>query len=169
MMFFRASARRLTDSLSRLPKTNSLSRHAAHRPNAHHLSTLSGFSQHTHASTTTTNATRTFSSEAQITNPAMFCRQCEQTQDHTACRSVGICGKTAETSAMQDGLVHLLKSMGVWAVAARDAGANEKEMYEVNWWTLRSAFSTLTNVNFDEERIAEVRHALLDLTCWLAC
>ena len=94
---------------------------------------------------------------AQITNPAMFCRQCEQTQDHVACRSVGICGKTAETSAMQDLLVHSLKSIGVWAVAAREAGATAEEMYTANWWTLRSAFSTLTNVNFDEERIAEVR------------
>jgi hydroxylamine reductase len=86
----------------------------------------------------------------------MFCRQCEQTQDHVACRSVGICGKTAETSAMQDGLVHTLKSMGLWCVAAREAGASAEEMYEANWWTLKSAFSTLTNVNFDEERIAEV-------------
>ncbi|KAL7519805.1 hypothetical protein ACHAWX_004561 [Stephanocyclus meneghinianus] len=92
---------------------------------------------------------------ASISNPAMFCRQCEQTQDHVACRSVGICGKTPETSAMQDGLVHTLKCMGLWCVAAREAGATSEEMYEANWWTLRSAFSTLTNVNFDEERIAE--------------
>lgn len=62
---------------------------------------------------------------------------------------------------MQDGLVHLLKRMGVMATAARGAGANEKEMYQVNWWTLRSAFSTLTNVNFDEERIAEVCNYVL--------
>ena len=93
---------------------------------------------------------------ASISNPAMFCRQCEQTQDHIACRSVGICGKTPETSAMQDGLVHTLKCMGLWCVAARQAGATSEEMYEANWWTLKSAFSTLTNVNFDEERIAEV-------------
>lgn len=70
---------------------------------------------------------------------------------------MGICGKSAETSAMQDGLVHALKSVGMWAVAAREAGATSDEMYEANWWTLRSAFSTLTNVNFDEERIADVR------------
>ena len=32
------------------------------------------------------------------TNPDMMCRQCEQTKDHFACTTVGVCGKTAETS-----------------------------------------------------------------------
>ena len=96
-------------------------------------------------------------SGAAIANPAMFCRQCEQTQDHIACRTVGICGKSAETSAMQDALVHTIKSVSLWCVAARTSGATGEEMHEANWWTLRGAFSTLTNVNFDEERIAEVR------------
>jgi hydroxylamine reductase len=90
-----------------------------------------------------------------ISNPAMFCRQCEQTQDHVACRTVGICGKTAETSSLQDTLIHTVKSISLWCVAAREAGATAEEMYDANWWTLRSTFSTLTNVNFDEERIAE--------------
>eukprot|EP00569_Conticribra_weissflogii_P006891 CAMPEP_0171329262 /NCGR_PEP_ID=MMETSP0878-20121228/1162_1 /TAXON_ID=67004 /ORGANISM="Thalassiosira weissflogii, Strain CCMP1336" /LENGTH=525 /DNA_ID=CAMNT_0011829223 /DNA_START=543 /DNA_END=2120 /DNA_ORIENTATION=- len=56
---------------------------------------------------------------------------------------------------MQDALVHTVKSISLWCVAARDAGATAEEMYEANWWTLRSTFSTLTNVNFDEDRIAE--------------
>ena len=44
-------------------------------------------------------ALRQFSAPAQtISNPAMMCRQCEQTQDHSACTTVGVCGKTAETS-----------------------------------------------------------------------
>ena len=129
-----------------------------------HLAVLPGISLPvTHTDPTQyNNRSMTTSPAAQISNPSMFCRQCEQTQDHIACRSVGICGKTAETSAMQDGLVHMLKSMGLWAVAARKAGATSEEMYETNWWTLRSAFSTLTNVNFDEERIAEVSY---DETC----
>jgi hypothetical protein len=33
-----------------------------------------------------------------ISNPDMMCRQCEQTKDHYACTTVGVCGKTAETS-----------------------------------------------------------------------
>lgn len=87
--------------------------------------------------------------------PAMFCRQCEQTQHGVACKTVGICGKTAEVSNAQDGLVHVIKSVSLWCVAAREAGATEEELREANVWTLRSAFSTLTNVNFDEARISE--------------
>eukprot|EP00521_Asterionellopsis_glacialis_P013833 CAMPEP_0195302804 /NCGR_PEP_ID=MMETSP0707-20130614/31700_1 /TAXON_ID=33640 /ORGANISM="Asterionellopsis glacialis, Strain CCMP134" /LENGTH=617 /DNA_ID=CAMNT_0040366151 /DNA_START=135 /DNA_END=1988 /DNA_ORIENTATION=+ len=86
-------------------------------------------------------------------DPAMFCRQCEQTQDHAACTSVGVCGKTSETSAIQDTLIHVVKSVSLWAVAAREAGATPQELREVNLWTLESVFSTLTNVNFSIERI----------------
>lgn len=34
----------------------------------------------------------------------MFCRQCEQTANHYACTTQGICGKTSETAACQDAL-----------------------------------------------------------------
>lgn len=66
---------------------------------------------------------------------------------------------------MQDALVHTVKSISLWCVAARDAGATAEEMYEANWWTLRSTFSTLTNVNFDEDRIAEVRFYCCSNVC----
>jgi hydroxylamine reductase len=85
----------------------------------------------------------------------MFCRQCEQTKDHVACTTVGICGKTAETAAIQDTLMHAVKTVSLWAVAARDAGATPEELYPANVWTLRATFSTLTNVNFSADRIAE--------------
>ncbi|KAL9178577.1 hypothetical protein ACHAXT_001915 [Thalassiosira profunda] len=87
----------------------------------------------------------------------MMCRQCEQTQDHFACTTVGVCGKTAETSvrAMQDGLMQMVKGVSLWTKAAREAGATEEQLHAANVWTLRSVFSTLTNVNFSEERIAD--------------
>jgi hydroxylamine reductase len=143
-MLFRASATRLLTNMSR--------QLTAQKPSP--IFILSQAVIPTNAAQTAIRS-MTATPASQITNPAMFCRQCEQTQDHVACRTVGICGKSAETSAMQDGLVHALKSVGMWAVAAREAGATSDEMYEANWWTLRSAFSTLTNVNFDEERIAD--------------
>ena len=34
----------------------------------------------------------------EVKNPDMMCRQCEQTQDHFACTTVGVCGKSPETS-----------------------------------------------------------------------
>lgn len=85
----------------------------------------------------------------------MFCRQCEQTADHVACTTQGVCGKTAETAASQDALMECLKSVSAWAVAARKQGFSEEELYPVNRWTLQAAFSTLTNVNFSDIRIAD--------------
>lgn len=78
-----------------------------------------------------------------------------ETSHHDACTTTGVCGKTSETAACQDALTELLKSIGVWAVAARETGATEDELHQANVYTLRAAFSTLTNVNFSDERIAE--------------
>lgn len=92
----------------------------------------------------------------QSTEPnAMFCRQCEQTADHYACTTVGVCGKTPDTSAAQDALIHVLKSVSLWCIAARSTGAASDILAEANAWTLDATFSTLTNVNFDEDRILE--------------
>jgi hypothetical protein len=98
----------------------------------------------------------TASSEAPKVLPqGMFCRQCEQTNDHVACSSVGVCGKSAETASCQDTLMEGVKSLSAWAVAARKAGVSEADLQAANVWTLQSAFSTLTNVNFSDERISD--------------
>lgn len=105
------------------------------------------------------HAVRTFSLSTQkVPNPEMFCRQCEQTKDNYACTSLGVCGKTPETAAIQDALMEVVKSVATWAVAARAAGASPHELEEANVYTLKSVFSTLTNVNFSEQRIAEYIH-----------
>jgi hydroxylamine reductase len=108
------------------------------------------------------SSTRTFSTapaKNTVSKPDMFCRQCEQTQDHTACITVGVCGKTAECAAMQDALVHVIKCVSLWCVAAREAGGLDNNLdvilKEANVWTVEAAFSTLTNVNFIEDRIAD--------------
>ena len=36
----------------------------------------------------------------------MFCYQCEQTAGGTGCTKIGVCGKTSETSDLQDLLIH---------------------------------------------------------------
>lgn len=107
------------------------------------------------AFSTALSSSRSFSTAPSISQPDMFCRQCEQTNDHVACTTVGVCGKTAETSAVQDSLMHQVKSVAVWAVAAREAGATAEELHDVNLWTLQATFSTLTNVNFSEDRICD--------------
>lgn len=83
----------------------------------------------------------------------MLCRQCEQTQNNTGCTTTGVCGKTSETAAVQDALIEQIKAVSLCAVAAGEAGIAIPEA--INAWTLQAAFSTLTNVNFSEERICE--------------
>ena len=80
----------------------------------------------------------------------MFCWQCEQTQDGTGCRSYGVCGKDPTTAALQDALLHLTK--GVAAVALKSAGLGNKDA-EVDRFVVESLFTTVTNVNFDAERL----------------
>lgn len=80
---------------------------------------------------------------------AMFCYQCEQTAKGTGCTRVGICGKKPEVAAMQDLLIYLVKGLSVCAVAGRKVGINDDK---VNRHACKAMFSTLTNVDFDEDR-----------------
>ncbi|CAB9519538.1 Hydroxylamine reductase [Seminavis robusta] len=88
-----------------------------------------------------------------VSKPDMFCRQCEQTSNHFACTTVGICGKSSETACIQDTLMQLIRSVGELAVAANEKGGID--LKPVHVWTLQATFSTLTNVNFSDDRIAE--------------
>jgi hypothetical protein len=98
---------------------------------------------------------RSFSAAPKVVAQDMFCRQCEQTKDHYACTSLGVCGKTSETAACQDTLMEMIKSVSTWADAARKAGVSPDKLREANVWTLSATFSTLTNVNFSDERIGD--------------
>lgn len=53
---------------------------------------------------------------------AMFCYQCEQTKARRGCVSVGVCGKTPETAALQDLLVYTLAGLSMHAARAIDRG-----------------------------------------------
>lgn len=77
----------------------------------------------------------------------MFCYQCEQTAQGTGCTSVGICGKTPETSTLQDLMVYILKGISQYAHRLRELGKSEPDLNEI---TLAALFMTLTNVNFDK-------------------
>jgi hydroxylamine reductase len=79
----------------------------------------------------------------------MFCYQCEQTAKGEGCTKIGVCGKQPEVAALQDLLVYTLKGLSLYAVEGRKKGVND---HEVNLFTVKAAFSTLTNVNFDPNR-----------------
>jgi len=79
----------------------------------------------------------------------MFCYQCEQTAKGEGCTVRGVCGKAPEVAALQDLLIHALKGLALYADAGRKAGVND---HEVNVFTVKAMFSTLTNVDFDPGR-----------------
>jgi len=79
----------------------------------------------------------------------MFCYQCEQTAKGEGCTKIGVCGKQPDVAALQDLLIYVLKGLALYAVEGRKVGINDKE---VNAFTCEATFSTLTNVNFDQER-----------------
>ena len=45
----------------------------------------------------------------------MFCYQCEQTAKGTGCNVMGVCGKSAEVSDLQDLLIHAAKGIAMYA------------------------------------------------------
>ena len=82
----------------------------------------------------------------------MFCYQCEQTAHQRGCDVLGICGKTPEVAALQDLLVHACKGVSMYAHRARQLGAID---HEVDVFTIEALFTTMTNVDFDPERMAQ--------------
>jgi hydroxylamine reductase len=84
---------------------------------------------------------------------AMFCYQCEQAAKGEGCTKVGVCGKEPEVAALQDLLVHTLKELSLYAMSGRKVGVNDPE---VNVFTCKALFSTLTNVDFDPERFEKL-------------
>ncbi len=96
----------------------------------------------------------------------MFCYQCEQTAKGQGCDKIGVCGKSPAVAALQDQLIHAVKGLSQIAVEGRKAGVIDDD---VNKFTVRAVFSTLTNVNFDEDRFVDMikecatkRKSLLD-------
>ena len=81
----------------------------------------------------------------------MFCYQCEQTGKDGGCTNVGVCGKKPDVAALQDLLVYTLEELAFYAVEARNAGTVVDKT--VNVLTIEGLFHTLTNVDFDPERL----------------
>ena len=84
---------------------------------------------------------------------AMFCYQCEQTAGGTGCTKTGVCGKNDETAILQDLLVYATKGLAQYAHRARKLGASDRE---IDVFVIESLFTTVTNVNFDADRIADM-------------
>ena len=84
---------------------------------------------------------------------SMFCYQCEQTAKGTGCVSFGVCGKDPETAALQDLLLYAAKGISAFAHRARQLGAKD---HDVDVFVVEALFTTVTNVNFDPERLQQL-------------
>ncbi|MGA7158180.1 MAG: hydroxylamine reductase [Acidobacteriaceae bacterium] len=90
----------------------------------------------------------------------MFCYQCEQTSKGVACQTQGVCGKDETIAALQDVLLYAVKGISVYAHHARLLGVADAKLRvcdpEIDAFTIGAVFATLTNVNFDADRLVEM-------------
>ncbi len=77
---------------------------------------------------------------------SMFCFQCEQTAQGKGCTMGGVCGKQITTANLQDDLTSSLIKLA--------SGGNKND--EITKILIDGLFTTITNVNFDNEKIAEL-------------
>jgi hydroxylamine reductase len=88
---------------------------------------------------------------------SMFCYQCQETARNTACTMRGVCGKNEETANLQDLLIYVLQGIAVYAEAA-----GGKAGRKIGTFICQALFCTITNANFDDDKISElIRKALV--------
>jgi hydroxylamine reductase len=83
----------------------------------------------------------------------MLCFQCEQTANGKACTAIGVCGKKDSTAKLQDEIVQAVKEIGFYNNELRKSGRKDADADRL---TLDFLFATVTNVNFDDERLSKI-------------
>jgi len=92
---------------------------------------------------------------------SMFCYQCQETAKNIGCTVRGVCGKDETTANHMDVLVYAVKGLAYMAQKKAAAGKSIKEEGNL---ILRALFSTITNANFDVERIKALIYEVVDRT-----
>ena len=86
--------------------------------------------------------------ESNNTRPTkMFCYQCQETARNTGCTTMGVCGKKDNVANLQDLLIYTVKGL---AYVSEKTG---KSSEEIDKYIVDALFTTITNVNFDDEDI----------------
>lgn len=83
----------------------------------------------------------------------MFCYQCQETTKNAGCVIRGICGKDERLAALQDELLYALKGLAAVGVRAQESGVADPA---TDLFVAQALFATLTNVNFDNQRIYDL-------------
>ncbi|MBA3051649.1 MAG: hydroxylamine reductase [Candidatus Omnitrophota bacterium] len=77
---------------------------------------------------------------------SMFCYQCQETVKNSGCVNRGACGKDETTANQQDLLIYVLQGIALYA--EKNNIGREKGVF-----ICQALFATITNANFDEDRI----------------
>lgn len=81
----------------------------------------------------------------------MFCFQCQQTAHNKGCEGkIGVCGKKSDTANYQDELIGAL-------IALAKAAESGNPDSETDGFMLKGLFTTITNVNFNNETIRSLK------------
>ena len=83
----------------------------------------------------------------------MFCYQCQETAKNEGCTVKGMCGKSEETANLQDLLIYALRGVAVYAKKAKELGISDREN---GLFVTQALFNTITNANFDNDRIIDL-------------
>lgn len=83
----------------------------------------------------------------------MFCYQCQETAGCIGCKMVGVCGKTPDVAYLQDLLIYITKGISEILVRLREEG--KEELKEVDILVIENLFTTITNVNFNNEDLKD--------------
>ena len=90
----------------------------------------------------------------------MFCFQCQQTAGNSGCVRSGVCGKQPETANLQDKLICelilLAEALQNHDKQGSTGSSREKRPDEADRLIADGLFTTLTNVNFDNEAIRKI-------------
>jgi len=89
---------------------------------------------------------------------SMFCYQCQEAARNAGCNKVGVCGKDERASNLMDLLIFVLQG-----IALSIEQGQQKIDRDDGVFIAQALFATITNANFDEERIRALIHRGLDI------
>lgn len=87
----------------------------------------------------------------------MFCFQCEQTSKGEGCQIQGVCGKQPSSAHIQDEIISKIKELAFYANQLRTTDYISKK---ADMAMIEGLFTTVTNVNFDDERLKKVKDTI---------
>jgi hydroxylamine reductase len=90
----------------------------------------------------------------------MFCFQCQEALKNSGCVVKGMCGKTADLANLQDTLIYTLKGISFWGTRGRKMGVSDPAS---DRFVAEALFATISNVNFDPQRIAALIYRAIEL------